>query len=87
MKNKSIEEILTYTIKECIQFFRNAEDGDFQKKEEGDFRARKELMLMDVLVERLKNYGHLDEKNFKELKHLIWEFAMEVGWTGEMPEF
>ena len=87
MERKSIEEILNFTIKECIQCFQNIQGRDDRDAEEGDSRARKELMLMDVLIERLKKYEHLDEKNFKELKHLIWEFAVEVDWIGEMPEF
>lgn len=86
MKRKSIEKILNFTINECIQFYRDIKRRGDRDPEEGDFRARKELMLMDVLIERLKNNGHLDEKNYKELKHLIWDFAVEVDWIREMPD-
>ncbi len=79
MKDKSIEEILGFTIKESIQNYRDTE--------EGNNCARYELMMLDLVIGRLKTYGHLDEEDFKELKHLIWDFALEVGWVREMPEF
>ncbi|MDA3938215.1 MAG: hypothetical protein PF693_02755 [Spirochaetia bacterium] len=78
---KSIREILEFTIKECVQFFHDIEDPG-----EADIRARKELMLMDILIERFEHYGHLTREDLKDLKYIIWNFAVEAGWLKEMPE-
>ena len=36
-----------------------------------DCRARYELLMLDVVIGRLKTYGHLDEDDFKEMITLI----------------
>ena len=79
MKYKSIEEILNHTIKESIEDYRDTEQGNCQ--------ARYELLMLDVVIGRLKTYGHLDEGDYKKMIYLIWEFLVERGWAREMPEF
>ena len=79
MKNKSIEEILNYTIKESIENYRDTEQGNC--------RARYELLMLDVVVGRLKTYGYLDEEDFKKMITLIWEFLIEKGMARVMPEY
>ena len=78
MKHKSIEEILNHTIKESIE--------DYEDTEQGNCRARYELLMLDLVVGRLKTYGHLDEGDYKELKYLIWEFLVERGFARVMTE-
>ncbi len=78
MKDKSIEEILSFTIKESIQNFRDT-------KEENNC-ARYELMMLDLIIGRFKNAGHLEEEDYKKLKCLIWDFVLEKGWTAVMPD-
>lgn len=51
-----------------------------------DCRTRYELLMLDLVVGRLKTYGHLDEENYKEMKYLIWEFLVERGWARSMPD-
>ena len=79
MKNKSIEEILNFTIKECIDNYRDTEQGNCM--------ARYELLMLDIIVGRFKNNEHLNDEDYKRMEYLIWEFFVERDWTREMPEF
>ena len=79
MKHKNVEEILNFTINESIEAYEDTEQGNC--------RARYELLMLDVVIGRLKTYGHLDEEDFKRMITLIWEFIVERGWSREMPEF
>ena len=78
MKNKSIEEILNNTIKECIENYRDTEQGNC--------RSRYELLMLDVVIGRLKTHGYLDEDDFKKMITLIWEFLIERGMAIRMPD-
>jgi len=79
MKSKSIEEILNFTIKECIENYRDTEQGNCL--------ARYKLLMLDIIVGRFKTNGHIDDAEYKKMEYLIWEFFMERGWTREIPEF
>lgn len=46
MKNKSIEEILNFAIKECIH--------NYEDTEQGNCIARYELLMLDLIVGRFK---------------------------------
>ena len=79
MKNKSLEEILNFTIEESIH--------NYEDTEQGNYIARYELLMLDLIVGRFKTNGHLDDADYKKMKYLIWKFIVERGWSREMPEF
>ncbi len=79
MKNKSIEEILNFTIEESIH--------NYEDTVQGNYIARYELLMLDIIVGRFKHHGHLDDTDYKKMEYLIWEFLVERGWSREMPEF
>ena len=71
MKNKSMQKILNFTIRECIH--------NYEDTEQGNCIARYELLMLDILVGRFKHHGHLDDADYKSMMYLIWEFIVARG--------